>query len=155
VEKKYDSFQVPEDGQNTVMCDLRFLSANSGNDWMGSADWPTNKPHELKLYMFSSAYNGVEAMCTLKFTLQDANKVSKFKYHPEDAALGKLTSIYSLLGQPEEPEVDSDFEDGTRAAKHNHEHGDDDDDHEHDDHDEDDEDGGGGGEEPGEINGDD
>ena len=92
------------------MAELKFLTINNPNDWMSSADWPANQTHELKLYMFSTAYWGCEMMVPLKFKLEEQSKVAKFKYHPEDQALGKPTTIYTLLGAAQEPEVDSDFE---------------------------------------------
>jgi hypothetical protein len=123
------------------MADLKFLTINASNDWMSSADWAADKTHELKLYMFSSAYVGLESMISLKFKLEEASKVSKFKYHPEDAALGKAPTIYSLLGQEQEPEVDSDFDDGAKK----------DDDEDGEDEDGEDEDGEGTGEKKGEF----
>ena len=94
------------------MADIRFLTAASSNDWMGSADWPLGH-NDMVLHMWSSAYAGMDVSLPVKLVLEDPKKVPQFKAHPEDEFVASQpSSVFEMLQATNgAPEVDSDFED--------------------------------------------
>ena len=94
------------------MADLRFMTISASNDWMGSADWPVGKV-EVGLHLWSSAYVGLDVSVKVQFELDDAEKLPKFRAHPDDVAIAKQpATLFEMLQPQAEEAVDSDFDDG-------------------------------------------